>query len=141
MVAEGTGRFIVGGNWKCNGTKDSVAALVKSLNAGKEWKRRGRRKRGGNWGRGAVRGVGAGGVGGGAGLTFSHAHTPHASFLSHTHTHRPSHRKSKGRKKNEMDAAARLSYLFFFFFSAGSVVVTDFFFSPWAFVRGGTRGP
>jgi triosephosphate isomerase len=36
VVAEGTGRFIVGGNWKCNGTKDSVAALVKSLNAGKE---------------------------------------------------------------------------------------------------------
>ena len=35
VVAQGTGRFIVGGNWKCNGTRDSVAALLVSLNAGK----------------------------------------------------------------------------------------------------------
>lgn len=34
VVAEGTGRFIVGGNWKCNGTKDSIAKLIEGLNAG-----------------------------------------------------------------------------------------------------------
>lgn len=32
---KGTGKFIVGGNWKCNGTVESVKALVKELNAGK----------------------------------------------------------------------------------------------------------
>jgi len=31
----GTGKFIVGGNWKCNGTAESVKALVKELNSGK----------------------------------------------------------------------------------------------------------
>jgi triosephosphate isomerase len=30
----GTGRFVVGGNWKCNGNTNSIAALVKDLNAG-----------------------------------------------------------------------------------------------------------
>jgi triosephosphate isomerase len=30
----GHGRFFVGGNWKCNGTVDSVSQLVKDLNAG-----------------------------------------------------------------------------------------------------------
>ena len=34
VVAQGNGRFIVGGNWKCNGTKASVEALVAGLNAG-----------------------------------------------------------------------------------------------------------
>ena len=34
IVAQGNGRFIVGGNWKCNGTKASVEALVKGLNGG-----------------------------------------------------------------------------------------------------------
>jgi len=32
VVSEGTGRFIVGGNWKCNGTRESVKALVETLN-------------------------------------------------------------------------------------------------------------
>jgi len=32
---KGTGKFIVGGNWKCNGTVESVKLLVKNLNAGK----------------------------------------------------------------------------------------------------------
>lgn len=32
--ADGTGRFIVGGNWKCNGTRDSISSLIKELNAG-----------------------------------------------------------------------------------------------------------
>ena len=32
IVSEGTGRFIVGGNWKCNGTRESVKALVEALN-------------------------------------------------------------------------------------------------------------
>ena len=31
---EGTGRFIVGGNWKCNGNRESIAELCKGLNAG-----------------------------------------------------------------------------------------------------------
>lgn len=31
----GTGKFIVGGNWKCNGTAASVETLVKELNSGK----------------------------------------------------------------------------------------------------------
>ena len=31
----GAGKFIVGGNWKCNGTAESVKALVKELNSGK----------------------------------------------------------------------------------------------------------
>ena len=30
----GTGRFVVGGNWKCNGNTASIAKLVKELNAG-----------------------------------------------------------------------------------------------------------
>ena len=34
VVAQGNGRFIVGGNWKCSGTKASVEALVAGLNAG-----------------------------------------------------------------------------------------------------------
>ena len=29
----GTGKFIVGGNWKCNGTRDSVKELVAALNS------------------------------------------------------------------------------------------------------------
>ncbi|CAM9522651.1 unnamed protein product, partial [Phaeothamnion confervicola] len=29
-----TRKYLIGGNWKCNGTKDSVAELVKVLNAG-----------------------------------------------------------------------------------------------------------
>ena len=28
----GTGKFFVGGNWKCNGTKDSISKLVIELN-------------------------------------------------------------------------------------------------------------
>lgn len=32
--AKGSGKFIVGGNWKMNGTKESVAALISELNAG-----------------------------------------------------------------------------------------------------------
>jgi triosephosphate isomerase len=34
VVAQGNGKFIVGGNWKCNGTKASIEALVEGLNAG-----------------------------------------------------------------------------------------------------------
>jgi len=34
VFSEGNGRFIVGGNWKCNGTKASVTALIDELNAG-----------------------------------------------------------------------------------------------------------
>jgi triosephosphate isomerase len=30
----GTGRFIVGGNWKCNGTRESVATLLRELKSG-----------------------------------------------------------------------------------------------------------
>lgn len=30
----GTGRFVVGGNWKCNGNTNSIATLVKELNDG-----------------------------------------------------------------------------------------------------------
>ena len=30
----GNGRFVVGGNWKCNGTRASVKALIEELNAG-----------------------------------------------------------------------------------------------------------
>ncbi|KAH9301618.1 hypothetical protein KI387_013201, partial [Taxus chinensis] len=29
----GTGKFFVGGNWKCNGTKDSISKLVSDLNS------------------------------------------------------------------------------------------------------------
>jgi len=29
----GSGKFFVGGNWKCNGTKDSIAKLVSDLNS------------------------------------------------------------------------------------------------------------
>eukprot|EP00897_Mesotaenium_endlicherianum_P008519 jgi/Mesen1/7696/ME000405S06999 len=32
VTMAGTGKFFVGGNWKCNGTKDSIAELVESLN-------------------------------------------------------------------------------------------------------------
>lgn len=32
--ADGTGRFIVGGNWKCNGNKASIAKLIEGLNQG-----------------------------------------------------------------------------------------------------------
>lgn len=32
-VMRGSGRFFVGGNWKANGTKDSVKALVEGLNS------------------------------------------------------------------------------------------------------------
>jgi triosephosphate isomerase len=31
----GTGKFFVGGNWKCNGTKDSISKLVTDLNSAK----------------------------------------------------------------------------------------------------------
>ena len=31
----GTGKFFVGGNWKCNGTKDSISKLVIELNSAK----------------------------------------------------------------------------------------------------------
>ena len=31
----GTGKFFVGGNWKCNGTKDSISKLVIELNNAK----------------------------------------------------------------------------------------------------------
>ena len=34
VVCEGTGKFVVGGNWKCNGTKDSIDKLCASLNSG-----------------------------------------------------------------------------------------------------------
>ena len=30
----GTGRFVVGGNWKCNGNTASIQKLVQDLNAG-----------------------------------------------------------------------------------------------------------
>mmetsp|Transcript_40463 Transcript_40463/g.49074 ORF Transcript_40463/g.49074 Transcript_40463/m.49074 type:complete len:328 (-) Transcript_40463:232-1215(-) len=30
----GTGKFVVGGNWKCNGTTDSITQLITDLNAG-----------------------------------------------------------------------------------------------------------
>ena len=30
----GTGKFVVGGNWKCNGDGDSIKSLVAELNAG-----------------------------------------------------------------------------------------------------------
>lgn len=32
MAAMDTKKYLIGGNWKCNGTKESVAALVKTLN-------------------------------------------------------------------------------------------------------------
>ena len=35
VVCAGTGKFVVGGNWKCNGTKDSIDKLCASLNSGK----------------------------------------------------------------------------------------------------------
>lgn len=35
MEASSEAKFFVGGNWKCNGTKDSVAKLCADLNAGK----------------------------------------------------------------------------------------------------------
>lgn len=31
----GSGKFFVGGNWKCNGTKDSISKLVSDLNSAK----------------------------------------------------------------------------------------------------------
>ncbi|GJM99367.1 hypothetical protein PR202_ga16460 [Eleusine coracana subsp. coracana] len=33
VAMAGSGKFFVGGNWKCNGTKDSVSKLVSELNA------------------------------------------------------------------------------------------------------------
>jgi len=33
VVMVGTGKFFVGGNWKCNGTQESIAKLVSDLNA------------------------------------------------------------------------------------------------------------
>ncbi|XP_010941282.1 triosephosphate isomerase, chloroplastic [Elaeis guineensis] len=35
VAMAGTGKFFVGGNWKCNGTKDSISKLVADLNGGK----------------------------------------------------------------------------------------------------------
>lgn len=35
VVCDGTGKFVVGGNWKCNGTIDSIDKLCASLNSGK----------------------------------------------------------------------------------------------------------
>ncbi|XP_008788636.1 triosephosphate isomerase, chloroplastic [Phoenix dactylifera] len=35
VAMAGTGKFFVGGNWKCNGTKDSVSKLVADLNDAK----------------------------------------------------------------------------------------------------------
>ncbi|KAF8013567.1 hypothetical protein BT93_I1423 [Corymbia citriodora subsp. variegata] len=32
VAMAGTGKFFVGGNWKCNGTKDSISKLVSDLN-------------------------------------------------------------------------------------------------------------
>ena len=34
VAMAGTGRFVVGGNWKCNGNTASIVKLVKELNAG-----------------------------------------------------------------------------------------------------------
>ena len=31
----GSGKFFVGGNWKCNGTKESISKLVSDLNNAK----------------------------------------------------------------------------------------------------------
>ncbi|CAN6205215.1 unnamed protein product [Urochloa humidicola] len=33
VAMAGSGKFFVGGNWKCNGTKDSISKLVSELNA------------------------------------------------------------------------------------------------------------
>ncbi|XP_078441708.1 triosephosphate isomerase [Wolffia australiana] len=33
VAMAGSGKFFVGGNWKCNGTKDSISTLVADLNA------------------------------------------------------------------------------------------------------------
>ncbi|GKB47230.1 triosephosphate isomerase, chloroplastic [Tanacetum coccineum] len=33
VAMAGTGKFFVGGNWKCNGTKDSIKQLVSDLNS------------------------------------------------------------------------------------------------------------
>ncbi|KAI4297718.1 hypothetical protein L6164_037593 [Bauhinia variegata] len=35
IAMAGTGKFFVGGNWKCNGTKDSISKLVSDLNNAK----------------------------------------------------------------------------------------------------------
>ncbi|GAV91496.1 TIM domain-containing protein [Cephalotus follicularis] len=35
VTMAGTGTFFVGGNWKCNGTKDSISKLVSDLNSAK----------------------------------------------------------------------------------------------------------
>ncbi|PON55101.1 Triosephosphate isomerase [Parasponia andersonii] len=35
VTMTGTGKFFVGGNWKCNGTKDSISKLVSDLNSAK----------------------------------------------------------------------------------------------------------
>ncbi|KAA8546073.1 hypothetical protein F0562_020476 [Nyssa sinensis] len=35
VTMAGTGKFFVGGNWKCNGTKDSISKLISDLNSAK----------------------------------------------------------------------------------------------------------
>ncbi|XP_012467521.1 triosephosphate isomerase, chloroplastic isoform X2 [Gossypium raimondii] len=35
IAMSGSGKFFVGGNWKCNGTKDSITKLVSDLNSAK----------------------------------------------------------------------------------------------------------
>ncbi|KAJ8624683.1 hypothetical protein MRB53_033213 [Persea americana] len=35
VAMAGSGKFFVGGNWKCNGTKDSISKLVSDLNSAK----------------------------------------------------------------------------------------------------------
>ena len=35
VVMKSTGKFLVGGNWKCNGTLDSVSKLISELNSAK----------------------------------------------------------------------------------------------------------
>uniref|UniRef100_A0A2P2L0N7 Triosephosphate isomeraseic-like n=1 Tax=Rhizophora mucronata TaxID=61149 RepID=A0A2P2L0N7_RHIMU len=35
VAMAGTGTFFVGGNWKCNGTKESISKLVSDLNSAK----------------------------------------------------------------------------------------------------------
>ncbi|KAI9127740.1 hypothetical protein K1719_000733 [Acacia pycnantha] len=35
IAMAGSGKFFVGGNWKCNGTKDSISKLVSDLNSSK----------------------------------------------------------------------------------------------------------
>nr|XP_016438157.1 PREDICTED: triosephosphate isomerase, chloroplastic-like [Nicotiana tabacum] len=35
VTMAGSGKFFVGGNWKCNGTKDSISKLISDLNSAK----------------------------------------------------------------------------------------------------------